>query len=406
MLDQRRVAAQPDENCEHSFREQLFTDRYANLRVWAMYLTHHQSTADDLVHDLYVQWMLSRTRLEEIENIDGYLRTMLRNMHFSRTSRAAQRLQETTLSIADYDSSQLGWTAIEPPRRMQASEELHQICAYACFRKESSKASSVLILRFFHNYFPTEIASILNSSRNCVDQWHRLARREAKSFINRPGGVRLVNSESPAKAPVRYLRPDCDLMFDLQQLIFSSCHGDCLPQQELNEVYAEGNDETLTTGKLAHVVSCPKCLDAVNAILGLPVLSERNRSEQKDPPSDLFGGGVSGGGPTELRRKLAHRLRRTHEHKLHELRIAVNGLLVSSMKVSSDISELDLNLAPEDPIEFVEIYSEQGIQLLFFSINSRGPQFEQWAWIELSEGRLLEASYQDADGPSLHVVYR
>ena len=71
MLDQRRVAAQPEENCEHSFREQMFTDRYANLRVWAMYLTHHDSTADDLVHDLYVQWMLSRTRLEEIENIDG-----------------------------------------------------------------------------------------------------------------------------------------------------------------------------------------------------------------------------------------------------------------------------------------------------------------------------------------------
>src|SRR5690349_5206111 len=363
MLDQRRVAAQTDENCEQSFREQMFTDRYANLRVWAIYLTHHESTADDLVHDLYVQWMLSRTRLEEIENIDGYLRTMLRNMHFSRMSRAAQRLQETTLSIADYDSGQLSWTAIEPPRRMQASEELHQICAYACFRKETSKAASVLLLRFFHNYFPSEIASVLNRSRNCVDQWQRLARREAKSFMNRPGGLKFVNGEAPARPAVRYLRSDCDLMFDLRQLIFSSCHGDCLPQQELNEVYAGGNDEKLTTGKLAHIVSCPKCLDVVNGILGLPVLSERYResTEHKEPPSDPTGGGASGGGPTELRRKLAHRLRQTHEHKPHELRIAVNGLLVSSMKVGSEISELDLNLAPEDPIEFVEIYSEQGI---------------------------------------------
>src|ERR1041385_9217855 len=80
MLDQRRVAAQPDENCEHSFREQMFIERYANLRVWAMYLTHHESTADDLVHDLYVQWMFTRPRLEEIETIDGYLRTILRNI--------------------------------------------------------------------------------------------------------------------------------------------------------------------------------------------------------------------------------------------------------------------------------------------------------------------------------------
>lgn len=408
MLDQRRVAAQPEENREQSFREQLFTERYANLRLWAIHLTNQESAADDLVQDAFVQWMLGRTRLEEIENIDGYLRTMLRNMHFSRMSRAAQRLQETALSIADYDSGLLGWTAIEPPRRLQASEDLHQICAYACFRKESSKAGSVLILRFFHNYFPTEIASVLNSSRNCVDQWQRLARREAKLFMNRPGGLRFVNGEAPARPSVRYLRSDCDLMLDLRQLIFSSCRGDCLSPNEVHEAYAGGNDETLTTARLAHLVSCAKCLDVVNELLGLPLLAERYRSdstERQEPPGDANGGGASGGGPTEIKRKLARRLRETHEHKPQELRIAVNGLLVGSLKVSAELSELDLNLAPDDPIEFVEIFSEQGIQLLFFSINSTGPRYQQWARIELSEGRLLEASYQDESGPSLHVLY-
>jgi len=408
MLDQRRVAAQTEENREQAFREQLFTERYANLRLWAIHLTNHESTADDLVQDAFVQWMLGRTRLEEIENIDGYLRNMLRNMHFSRISRAAQRLQET-LSIADYDSGLLGWTAIEPPRRLQASEDLHQICAYACFRKESSKAGSVLILRFFHNYFPTEIASVLNSSRNCVDQWQRVARREAKMFMNRPGGLRFVNGEAPARPSVRYLRSNCDLMFDLRQLIFSSCRGDCLSYQELHEAYAGGNDETLTTAKLAHLVSCAKCLDMANELLGLPLLAERYRNdstERHEPPGDANGGGASGGGPTELERKLAQRLRETHEHKPQELRIAVNGLLVSSLKINAELSELDLNLAPEDPIEFVEIFSEQGIQLLFFSINSSGPRYEQWARVELSEGRLLEATYEDESGPSLHVVYK
>ncbi|HJT30256.1 MAG TPA: RNA polymerase sigma factor [Pyrinomonadaceae bacterium] len=408
MLDQRRVAAQPEENREQSFREQLFTERYANLRLWAIRLTNQESAADDLVQDAFVQWMLGRTRLEEIENIDGYLRTMLRNMHFSRVSRAAQRLHETELSIADYDSGLLGWAAIEPPRRLQASEDLHQICAYACFRKESSKAGSVLILRFFHNYFPTEIASVLNSSRNCVDQWQRLARREAKLFMNRPGGLRFVNGEAPARSSVRYLKSDCDLMFDLRQLIFSSCRGDCLSQKELHEAYAGGDDDALTTAKLGHLVSCAKCLDFVNDLLGLPLLAERYRNdstERKEPPKDANGGGASGGGPTELKSKLARRLRETHEHKPQELRIAVNGLLVGSMKVSAEVSELDLNLAPDDPIEFVEIFSEQGIQLLFLSVNSSGPRYEQWARIELSEGRLLEASYQDESDPSLHVLY-
>jgi RNA polymerase sigma factor (sigma-70 family) len=409
MLDQRRVAAQPDEHRERSYREQLFTDRYADLRAWALHLTNQQpDSADDLVQDAFVQWVLSRTRLEEIENIDGYLRTMLRNMHFSRMSRAAQRLHET-LSIADYDSCHFGWTALEPPRRMQASEDLQKICAYACSRKESSKAGSVLILRFFHNYFPTEIAGILNSTRNCVDQWQRLARREAKLFMNRPGGLRFVNGEAPKPHPVRHLRADNDLMLNLRQLIFNSCRGECLSQSELNQIYASGQTETLTTAKLAHLVSCPECLDAVNVLLGLPCLAERDRNEstaRKEPPGDASGGGASGGGPTELKRKLAHRLRETHEHKPKELRIAVNGVHVGSIKISSELSELDLNLAPVDPIEFVEIFSEQGIQLLFFSINATETQHEQWALIELSEGRSLEASYDDKSGPALHVIYR
>ena len=70
MLDQRRVAAQPDDG-----RERLFTERYEGLLAWAMGLTNQQrEVAEDLVQDCFVQFMLGRTRLEEIENIDGYLR--------------------------------------------------------------------------------------------------------------------------------------------------------------------------------------------------------------------------------------------------------------------------------------------------------------------------------------------
>src|SRR5215203_3608609 len=249
MLDQRRGAAQPDEK-----REQLFTERYEGLLAWAMRLTNQQrEAAEDLVQDAFVQFMLGRTRLEEIENIDGYLRRMLRYMHVSRLTRSAQHLHETALSVADYDSGRLGWTAIEPPRRMQAFEELHQICTYACARKESSRAGSVLILRFFHDYFPTEIAAILNTTRHCVDQWQRLARREAKQFINEPGRLRFVNSKiSSERQHIRYLRSDGDLMIELRQMIFNSCRGECLSQQELENVYSRTTADALTATKLAH----------------------------------------------------------------------------------------------------------------------------------------------------------
>src|ERR1700741_83990 len=225
MLDQRRVAAQPDEQ-----RERLFTERYESLLAWAIGLTNHQrEAAEDLVQDAFVQLVLGRTRLEEIENIDGYLRRMLRYMYVSRLSRSAQHLHEAALSVADYDSGRLGWTAIEPPRRLQAFEELHQICTYASSRKKSSRAGSVLILRFFHEYFPTEIAAVLNTSRHCIDQWQGLARREAKLFTSEPRRLRFVDTRTSTDRPqIRYLKSDCDLMLELRQMIFNSCQGDCL----------------------------------------------------------------------------------------------------------------------------------------------------------------------------------
>ncbi len=405
MLDQRRVATQPDEK-----RERLFTERYESLLAWALRLTNHQrDAAEDLVQDAFVQFMLGRTRLEEIENIDGYLRRMLRYMHVSRISRSAQHLHESALSVADYDSCRLGWSAIEPPRRVQASEELHQICAYACSRKESSRAGSVLILRFFHEYFPTEIAAVLNSSRHSVDELQRFARREAKLFMDEPGRLRFVNKTGAERQQFKYLKSEGDLMFGLRQIIFDSCKGECIPKHELEEAYAKGDGEALTTARLAHIVSCPQCLDAVNSLLGLPLLAERyeaGSSDSKEPPRDADGGGASGGGTGDLPKKFGKRLREIHEHKPQELRISVNGFLVSSLTVSSDLNEVNLNLTPDAPIEFVEVCSEQGVPLLFFTIDPVGPESEQWAWIELSEGRFLEASFYNENEPSLHVIYK
>lgn len=409
MLDQRRVATQPDEK-----RERLFTERYESLLAWALRLTNQQrDAAEDLVQDAYVQFVLGRTRLEEIENVDGYLRRMLRYMHLARMSRMMQHLDEEALSVADYDTCRLGWTAIEPARRVQASEELYQICAYACCRKESSRAGSVLILRFFLDYFPTEIARLLKSSRHAVDELQRFARREAKLFMSEPHRLRFVNGQSVLRRrQLRYLRSDRDPRLGLRRMIFDSCQGECLSQQQFAQIYSAADGDVLSTARLAHVVSCPKCLDVANKLLGLPLLAERDGYEPggpPDPPTDSGNGGASGGGTSsggELSRRLGQHLREIHEHKPHELRIAVNGFLVSSLKVSAELSELNLNLTPDDPIAFVEICSQQGVQLLFLSVDPNNKQDEQWAWIELSEGRSLEACLQKRNGASLHVVYK
>jgi RNA polymerase sigma factor (sigma-70 family) len=405
MFDQRRAAAQSEPT-----REELFTERYESMLAWALQLTNQQrDAAEDLVQDAFVQFMLGRTQLDEIQNINGYLRRLLRNMHVSRVTRVSQRLHDSALSIADYDTFRLGWPAIEPPRRMQAAEELQQICAYACFRKESSRAGSVLILRFFLDYPPTEIASVLGSSRHCVDQWQRLARREVKVFMDDPRRLRFVDHTTTAVCSWSgYPSSDSDLMGALRGMIFSSHRGACLSKDELAAAYAAGETDALSTSELAHIVSCRSCLDAVNTMLALPLLAERYPAEdcsRNEPPRDAGGSGGSGGISTVLPKRFQRRLREVREHKPSELRIAVNGVPLSSFKVTSDFCEFDLNLAAAEPVEFVEILSEQGVQLLFLSINEDAVASEQWAEIELSDGRTLDLCVQPNNGPRLHVVY-
>lgn len=405
MLDQRRVA-RPEQR-----REQLFTERYESLLAWAMRLTNQHHEAADLVQDAFVQFMLGRTGLEQIENIDGYLRRMLKYMHASRKSRQAQRLNDAALSVADYDSFTLGWTTVETPRRMQAIEELQQICSYACARKESSRAGSVLILKYFHEFLATEIAAIIKSSRHCVDQLHALARREVKLFLNEPERLRFVATANAGRPAVKRLVSGGDLMTGIRQTIFLSCQGVCPGGEELREIYSSGKTETLTTPKLAHIVSCPSCLEFVNTLLGFPSLASRYQPGSVDsdrPPRDGNGGGggvSGGGGPIDVKKRLGRHLRAISEHKPQELRIAVNGRQVSSLKISSDVTELDLSLSADERVEFIDITSEQGVLLLFLS-SGNGSEAEQWAWIELSEGRTLAAFLRLQDGPSLRIVYK
>jgi RNA polymerase sigma factor (sigma-70 family) len=279
MLDQSQFAPRADHK-----RAQLFTERYQSLLAWALRLTRdRRETAEDLVHDAFVQFMSSRTTLEEIQNIDGYLRRMLRYIYLSRTSRSPQHLNEMSLSLAGVEPYAVAETAIEPRRRMQAAEKLQQVCVYACWRKESSRAGSVLILRFFHEYCPEEIADLMRVSRHCVDQWQLLARREVKQFMAEPGRPTSWRTENTSPHPVNYLQANYDVMTGIRRMIFDSCRGECVSQQVFEEIYPRDNRDALTTARLAHIVSCAVCLDVVNTLLELPLLAQRYQADVLRP---------------------------------------------------------------------------------------------------------------------------
>ncbi len=134
--------------------EDLFVARFERLLGWAMQLAEGDRTqAEDLAQDAFIQFTALRPDLKAIRNLDGYLYEVLRNLHLSRIRRATRnRLQQ--LSIVEYDSAETGLLKLDPRDQLKARDELRAVCRYACARKETSKAGSVLILRFFHGYYP------------------------------------------------------------------------------------------------------------------------------------------------------------------------------------------------------------------------------------------------------------
>src|ERR671927_1558041 len=166
--------------------EEVFLARYGPLRAWALRLTGGDAgRAEVLVHGAFVQFTFARPDLARVQNLEGYLYQMLRNLNISQMRRAARRPGDEP-SVFEYDSAEFVLRAADPRELIRVQDDLRQVCHYACLRKESSKAGSVLILRFMHGYYPGEIARVLRSSREAVEERLRAARVEARQFLEDP----------------------------------------------------------------------------------------------------------------------------------------------------------------------------------------------------------------------------
>ena len=392
-----------------------FIERYERLRARALQLTERDhERANDLLHDAFIQFTLSRPNLDSIEDLDSYLYVCLRNLHLSQMRRAT-RTASRELSIVEYDSAELGLWAIDPREQIKTQDELRTVCHYACRRRKTSKAGSVLILRFFHGYYPEEVASVLRITRAAVKDRLRLARAEAKLYLSDSDRLTLLHDKRTEERPRAEVgRVSDDLLNELRQAIFSSCEGPCFSRKQLDELYATDGEHGLSVGALAHIATCANCLDEVNRILGLPLLAKRYASDtvgkdtrKKGGP----GGGFSGKGGTGLKESLKSYVRRSQQvyrHEPQELCVAVNGYLQSTQKISSALSELTLIVDTSEQIGFVEVFSEQGVRLLLLNVEPLPiGSVRQEARVELSERRTLDASLSFGGAwPTLQVIYQ
>lgn len=404
--------SKPSPNASH---DDLFIERYDRLLSWAIKLTdNNREMAEDLVQDAFVQFTFTRPELASILNLDAYLYGMLRHLHLSQVRRATRsRLQP--LSIMEYESAETGLRSVDPRAQIQVQDELRHVCNYACVRKETAKVASVLILRFFHGYYPSEIVRLLRSSRAAVRERLRIARAEARLSLEDPKALGFIADDTAIEVlPTSFARSAGDFLLELRNIIFTSRRGECASTDQLQRLYSS-QIEGIDCATLAHIVSCRNCLDATNQLLDLPLLSERYPTDSIDketPGKSGKGGsdgGTTGGGfTTGSLEKCRRRARDTFEHDPQELCVSVNGYMQGSQKISSEVSELTLSLKDDEKISFIEVFSEQDVRLLFMSVDEVPPEgpTEQHMSVALSDTRRLDLTLRfRSPWPTVHVLY-
>jgi hypothetical protein len=119
-------------------------------------------------------------------------------------------------------------------------------------------------------------------------------------------------------------------------------------------------------------------------------------------------GGSGSGGLERAIRQVRRRVQQAFEHRPRQIFVSVNGHLLASHSVTATNSDTELQIESHQPIEFIEISSEQGIRLALLDAES-GMTDEAGRilqTIELSDGRFLEVALSlDNASPSLRILY-
>jgi DNA-directed RNA polymerase specialized sigma24 family protein len=373
MQRRKTLAPQRLQKVEKSLdHETIFISHYSWLLGWAQQLTRgSKEEAEDLVQELYVRLVQSQGALDtsDEDRLRGYLHRTLRNLSVSRAQRE-RRNALSNLSIVEFDSAEFALASIDRSQLLLVRSDLAHICEYSCIRRKSSRAASVLILRFFLGYYPSEIMRVLITSRDAVDKLTRIAQLEAKAFLNRPGTLKFMDQE-PRRRPSfsQYLPDEPALMFlELRKRLFSQPEGECMSIDYMAARYDGTSEQPLTTLEVAHLASCRKCLEAANSMLNLPNLHQRFPTDTINPRYDdpsMPGTGSQKSPASGAKEKY----RQTQEHRPKMLQLAVDGDSRFSQEVSSASSRFTISLDPLSRPEFVEVLSEQELVLLYLDLN-------------------------------------
>lgn len=374
--------------------ESVYAEKYQWLLRWAVHFCDgDREMAEDLVQDTFMRMFSSWSSIRDVANPERFLYAYLR-YGYLRLRRSDRRYNFQSLSSIDFESVDLRVDQ-SYVGMVKWQEELHLVVDFLCWRKTAAKSASMLLLRFFHGFFPSEIMQIARAPRKAVDDGIASAKLEVKAYIAEPGVLKL-KPHGAQPASLRVATPANsfeEFMPQMMHVVFASSGGECLSSAALEERYNNRHSTPIECWLLSHIVSCPQCLDRVVGHLNLPPRGSR-------PLEDVLGyapkaEAASSKAPSVSRRAVMRsmaggreRYREVLEHRPSRIILTVDGEQVASRDVSSSINELTIDLKTNDMPELIEVLSERTL-LLTVPVVSMPPEVGPVHRVEagLSEGR-------------------
>ncbi len=377
----------------------VFAEKYEFLIGWALHFTNgDRAAAEDLVHETFLRFVLKKEEIEDPQNAEPLLYTYLKRVHSAQVRRM-QRYRLQSATTVEFDSLQMSLREQCDVDPVKVQSDLRRIMFYLCWRKQDVKSASVLLLRFFHGYFPEQIGRICLLSRPSVDYALNAARDEVRLYLHDPERLRILHGQKmPEFRPLELALPLYDLMDELRETLFEARQTICLPKEELLDCYRAFEKRPIPRELLAHIVSCRECLDCVNADSGFPPISETS-SEVILSQAKRSGGGfgkkkpAKGNGAQRFLEVGARRLREVLEHHPRTLMVSIDGEIIASQDVQSTKNTQRVEVKNETAVELIEVLSEQGVCLLPILLRAAPPNVPPAMWHEvlLSDNRSLKA---------------
>ena len=392
---------------DNQAKEKLFLEYYSWLVECALNITHGQrERAEDLVHDVFVQFLAKNTDIASISNVRGYLNGILCNLHLLQLRRSTRHPVQSLTPI-DHDSALVGLRTWNSAEQLQSADLLFRACDFVCYRKEVATTSSILILRFFHGFYPGEICALLNAGRKAVDKWIVRGRSETKQYLESPyplpETLRTTYTKPVSESSAAFLR-------NLRERIFQSCTSDC-------SVLADDARE-LGMRELAHLVSCRACLARRSRDAGLAHVAERMADDISDRDDGRPEGRTGGGGrivPVRFRGKSSKRAvlhdvyarqKEVFEHRPKEISVVFDGVPRATLLVNAATNTLNVSLDSNELTNSVAVFSEQDFNFLLLDYDDLIGHERRVYGIPLSDDRFLEVTVTPGTlGACIQIVY-